>query len=77
MYSLVNLRDKKAYQRVSVTVEDFKLFERSMIKEWSHKAKERNKNEPSDYKYIWRVRGSPLKELYIKKMDKKVYILTD
>ena len=74
--SLVNLKGKKVYQGVSIT-EDFTLFERSMIKEWSNKGKERNKKEPSDSKYIWRVRGSPSKGLYIKRMEIKVAVLTD
>ena len=32
-----------------------------MIKDWSDKAKEKNKNESPDSKFVWRVRGSPQK----------------
>ena len=53
------------------------LLERSMIRELSNKAKERSKKEPSDSKYIWRVRGNPSNGLDIKRMKIKVAVLTD
>ena len=57
-----NLKGNKAYQEVSIT-EEFTLFERSMIKEWSNKAKDRNKKEQNDSKYILRVLETPSKGL--------------
>ena len=34
-----------------------------MIKDWSDRTKERNKNESPDSKFLWRVRGSPKSRL--------------
>ena len=58
-------------------VEDFMLFEGGMIKEWTEKAKARNAKEASDSKYVWRVRGSPLKGLYMKRIEKRWLFSTD
>ena len=63
MYSLKNLKGKTSYG-ISVA-EEFTLFERSMIQEWTKKVKAKNKKEPSDSKYVWRVPGSPSKGLYV------------
>ena len=57
-----NLKGNKAYHEVSIT-EEFILFEGSMIKEWSNKAKDRNKKEQNDSKYILRVLETPSKGL--------------
>lgn len=70
MKGLVNLKGKLSYEGISIT-EDFTIFERSIIKEWANKAKERNEREPKDSKFVWRVRGTPSKSLYLKKTEKK------
>ena len=73
---LINLKGNEVYEGISVT-EDFTLFERSQIKEWSKKAQERNAKESDDSTFIWRVRGSPSRGLYLKRTEKKVAILSD
>ena len=58
---LSNLRNLKyipEYKTISVT-EDYTITERRMIKDWSGKVKEKNKNESPDSKFVWRVRGIP------------------
>ena len=58
---LSNLRKLKGipeYKNISVT-EDYTITERRMIKDWSDKAKEKNKNESPDSKFVWKVQGSP------------------
>lgn len=69
MNNLVNLRGKQQYKKISVT-EDYTVFERSIIRDWAKKAKERNSKEPKDSTFVWRVRGSPTKTLYLKKIKK-------
>lgn len=76
MHSLKNLKGKKSYDGISIA-EDFTLFERGMIKEWTGKAKARNEKEASDSKYVWRVRGSPSKGLYMKRLEKRWPLSTD
>ena len=51
MKGLVNLKGKPMYEGISVT-EDYTLSERSIIKKWAQKAKERNAKEPSDSNII-------------------------
>ena len=41
------MKGKPMYEGISVT-EYYTLFERSIIKEWAQKARERNAKEPSD-----------------------------
>ena len=41
-----------------------------MIKDWSDKANEKNKNESPDSKFVWRVRGSPKDGLRLKRFLK-------
>ena len=48
---LANLKGKPMYEGISVT-EDYTLSERSIIKKWAQKAKERNAKEPSDSNII-------------------------
>ena len=67
--NLIKLNDNPKYRGISIT-EDFTLFERSVIKEWSNKAKERNAKEPNTSNITWRVRGSPKTGLYLKKISK-------
>ena len=49
---------------------DETVNERMMIKEFVNKAKEENTKEPSDTKYIWRVRGTPKNGLTIRRFKK-------
>ena len=72
MNSLKNLNGKTSYDGISI-VEDFTLCKRSMIQEWTKKVKVKAKNEkePSYSKYVWRVRGSPSKGLYMKCIEKR------
>ena len=74
--SLKNLKGKTSYDGISVA-EDFTLFERSMIQEWTNKVKAKNEKEPSDSKYVWKVRGSPSKGLYMKRIGKRWPLSTD
>ena len=76
LHSLENLKGKISYDGISVA-EDFTLFERSMIQEWTKKVKAKNEKEPSDSKYVWRVRGSPFKGLYMKRIEKRWPLSTD
>ena len=69
MKRLKNLKGKTKYQGISVN-EDLTIFERKIVREWSNKAKERNNKEPIDSKFVWRVRGSPSRGLYLKKSEK-------
>ena len=64
-----NLKGKTSYDGISVA-EDFTLFERSMIQEWTKKVKAKNEIEPSDFKYVWKVRGSPSEGHYMKCIEK-------
>ena len=76
MHSLKNLKGKTSYDGISVA-EDFTLFERSMIQEWTKKVKAKNEKKPNDSKYVWRVRGSPSKGLYMKRIEKRWPLSTD
>ena len=79
MFNKQEERFFKKYQRddgISVA-EDFTLFERSMIQEWTKKVKAKNEKEPSDSKYVWKVRGSPSKGLYMKRIEKRWPLSTD
>ena len=59
------LKNKEEYKGVAVA-EDFTESERKVLKIWSDKAKERNKDETNGA--IWRVRGSPKKgTMHLKK----------
>ena len=52
------LKDIPEYKTISVT-EDYTITERRIVKDWSDKAKEKNKNESPDSKFVWKVQGSP------------------
>ena len=54
------------YKTISVT-EDYTIIERRMIKDWSDKTKEKNKNESPNSKFVWRVRGNPKNWLRLKR----------
>ena len=56
--NLRNLKDIPEYKTISVA-ENYTITKRRMIKDWSGKVKEKNKNESPDSKFAWRVRGSP------------------
>ena len=58
--NLKNLEGIPEYKAISVT-ENYTITERQMIKDWSDKAKGKNKNESLGSKFVWRVRGSPRK----------------
>ena len=76
MKGLANLKGKPMYEGISVT-EDYTLSERSIIKKWAQKAKERNAKEPSDSNIIWRIKGHPSKGIYLKKTEKKRNIVNE
>ena len=67
--NLRNLKGTPESKTISVT-EDYTITERRMIKDWSDKAKEKNKNESSDSKLVWRVRGSPKNWMRLKRFLK-------
>lgn len=66
MANLKNLKGIDKYKGISIT-NDYTFTQRRIIKEWTQKAKERNEKEPTDSKVVWRVRGSPEKNIYLKK----------
>ena len=68
MKNLANRKRKLTYKGISIA-EDFTVFERGLIKEWANKAKERTKEE-NDSGFVWRVRGSSFKGLYLKKIKR-------
>ena len=67
--NLRNLKDISEYKTINIT-EDYTITERWMIKDWSDKANEKNKNESPDSKFVWRVRGSPKTGLQLKRFLK-------
>ena len=67
--NLRNVTDIPEYKTISVT-EDYTITESRMIKDWSDKAKEKNKNESPDPKFVWRVRGSTESGLRLKRFLK-------
>ena len=69
MNNLPNLKGKPNFKGISIK-EDLTLNERMTIKEFVNKAKEENVKEPSDTKYIWRVRGSPKNGLTSRRFKK-------
>ena len=62
--NLKNLKDRTPYKGISVTY-DYTQRERSMIKEFHNKAKERNNEE--DTIFVWKVRGTPNRGLFLKR----------
>ena len=52
--NLRNLKGIPEYKTISVT-KDYTITERQMIKDWSDKVKEKNKNELPDSKFVWKV----------------------
>ena len=67
--NLRNLKGIPEYKTISVT-KDYTITERQMIKDWSDKAKEKNKNELPDSKFIWKVWGFPKNGLRLKRFLK-------
>ena len=61
------LKYRTSYTGISVT-SDYTQRERLQIKELQNKAKEMN-NEEVDGNFIWKVRGTPSKGLYLKKFE--------
>ena len=45
------MKDIPEYKTISI-IEDYVITERRMIKDWSDRAKERNKNESPDSKFV-------------------------
>ena len=65
--NLKKLKGKSDYTGISVA-EDYTMAERSVIKTWVEKAKEKNEKEGYGSDNIWRVRGSPKKgTMHLKK----------
>ena len=67
--NLRNLKGIPEYKTMSAT-KDYTITERRMIKNWSDKAKEKDKNESTDSKFVWRVRDSPKNGLRLKRFVK-------
>ena len=64
--NLKNLKGIPERKTISIT-ENYTVTERRMIKDWSDKAKKKNKNESRDSRFVWRVRGSPKNGLRLKR----------
>lgn len=67
MKNLKNLKDLHVYKGMSIT-EDLTSSERSLYKQWTIKAKEKNEQEGYDSNYVWRVRGSPKTGFFLKRL---------
>lgn len=67
--NLKALKEVERYRNISVS-DDYTIAERTIIREWVAKAKEKNQAEPQDSKTIWRVRGSPKSGLMLRKFTK-------
>ena len=63
--NLKHLKDRTLYKGISVTY-DYTQRERSMIKKFHDEAKERN-NEMEDNIFVWKVRGTPNRGLFLKR----------
>ena len=72
--NLMNLREKPHCERIIIK-EDFTPFERSIVRNWTNRAKKRNLKEPKDSRIVSRVRGSPSKSLYLKRISKTPKII--
>lgn len=71
MKSLGRLKNSD-YKNISIT-EDLTIKERSTVKNMVEEAKKKNiKEENNNSRFIWRVRGSPRTNLYLKKVLKRV-----
>ena len=69
--NLRNVKDIPEYKTISVT-DGYTITERRKIEDWSDKAKEKNKNESPDSKFVWRVQGSPKNRLQLKRFLKQI-----
>ena len=70
MGNLRNLKGKEKYKSISIT-DDNTMKQRTLIKEYSEKAKRANELEDKDSKFIWRVRGTPKNGLKLMKLRKR------
>ena len=70
MGNLSSLKDYPGYRKISI-MDDYTPAERQLIKAWTEKAKQRNEEETDKENIVWKVRGSPKNELYLKKFHKK------
>ena len=66
MSRLKELKRHDKYSKISIT-DDLTRIERDLLKEWKERANKRNQKE-TNKEYVWRVRGSPRKRLYLKKI---------
>ena len=48
------MKDIPEHKTISIT-EDYRVTEKPMIKDWSDRTKERNKNGSPDSKFVWKV----------------------
>lgn len=70
MKNLWKLKGKKLYKDISIK-HDYTFTEREMIKEFKHKARERNSLEPENSNHIWKVRGDPKNGLVVKRYNRR------
>jgi len=70
MSNLSALKNIAEYKKISIT-EDLTQAERSLFKEWSTKAREKNDSEPVESNVVWRVRGSSKNGWRLMKFNKK------
>ena len=70
MENLTSLKGKDIYKGISIT-EDYTIEERKILKDWTEKAKQMNRNEPTDSNCVWKVRGNPKNGLWMKKFRKR------
>ena len=69
LLNLRNLEDIPEYKTISVT-KDYTITERRIINNLSDRAKERNKDEELDSKFVCKAGGSPKNGLRLKRLLK-------
>ena len=70
MMNLRNLKGNEDYKGISIR-EDYTILERKTIREFVNQAKDRNAKEVQNSRFLWKVFGTPRKELMIKRTLKK------
>ena len=74
MENLKALKGQESFRGISLSY-DYTVTERQLNKEYSEKAKENNRNEPPNSRYVWRVRGSPKNGLRLKMFPKQTPVV--
>ena len=68
MVNLSNLRDIPQFKGISIK-DDYTIAERQLLKQWNERAKEKTREDETEFE--WRVRGTPKNGLWLKRMKRK------